>query len=316
MTQRSKKKKHRSAAHPHTHTGHGHVHQAAGRRLITALVLTLVFAGVEAIAGWWSGSLALLGDAGHMVTDAVALGLAAMAAWVATRPPSARHSYGLGRAEVVAALLNGLFMLVIVIGIVVEAIERLRTPQPVIGGAVMIVAAIGLAINITVAYTLRQGEATLNVRGALLHVMGDLLGSMAALVAGAVIYFTAWTPIDPILSLFICTLILLSSLYLIRDALHVIMEGVPAHLDLHEVGRALAKGHARIKSVHDLHIWSLSSGMTALSAHVVIDDMRHWDGVLQELSRLLRERFAIEHVTLQPETATYVLKPLGKRKND
>ncbi|MDX1488036.1 MAG: cation diffusion facilitator family transporter [Acidiferrobacterales bacterium] len=292
-----------------------HVHQAAGkRRLLTALTLTLTFAAVEAMAGWWSGSLALLGDASHMVTDAVALGLAAMAAWIATLPPSARHSYGLGRAEVVAALGNGLFMLVVVISIVVEAIERLRAPQPVLGGAVMIVAAIGLAINISVAYTLRQDEQTLNVRGALLHVMGDLLGSIAALVAGAVIYLTAWTPIDPILSLFICALILLSSVYLIRDALHVIMEGVPAHLDLHEVGRALAKGHSRIDSVHDLHIWTLSSGLIALSAHVVIDDMRHWDGVLQALSQLLRERFAIEHVTLQPETATYVLKPLRKER--
>lgn len=314
MAERSKNKQRSAGRLVHTHAGRVHAHQAAGKRLLTALTLTLTFAAVEAIAGWWSGSLALLGDAGHMVTDAVALGLAAMAAWVAARPPSARHSYGLGRAEVVAALANGLFMLIIVIGIVVEAIERLRTPQPVNGAAVMIVASLGLAINMAVAYTLRQGEETLNVRGALLHVMGDLLGSMAALVAGAVIYFTAWTPIDPILSLFICLLILLSSLYLIRDALHVIMEGVPAHLDLHEVGRALAKGHARIKSVHDLHIWSLSSGMIALSAHVVIDDMRHWDAVLQDLSGLLRERFAIEHVTLQPETATHVLKPLRKKR--
>jgi cobalt-zinc-cadmium efflux system protein len=215
---------------------------------------------------------------------------------------------------VVAALVNGLLMLVIVTGIVVEAVDRLQSPQPVIGGAVMLVAAMGLVINVTVAFTLSRGEDTLNLRGALLHVMGDLLGSIAALIAGAVIYFTAWTPIDPILSLFICLLILFSSLRLLRDALHVIMEGVPAHIDLQEVGRAMAGHDPRVRSVHDLHIWNLSSGVVALSAHVVIADMAHWQEILHGLSQLLRERFRIEHVTLQPETNTYVLQPLVEQK--
>ncbi len=287
---------------------HQHNHQQTGRYLLVALVLTLGFAAVEAAAGWWSGSLALLGDAGHMVTDAFALGLAALAARIAQRPPSRRHSYGMGRAEVVAALVNGLLMLVVVIGIVVEAIERLRAPQPVIGGAVMIVAGIGLAINIVVIMLLSRGERTLNIRGALLHVMGDLLGSVAALLSGAVIYFTGWTPVDPILSIFISLLILFSSVRLMRDALHVIMEGVPAHLDLHAIGQAMVSDAAGVQSVHDLHVWSVSSGTVALSAHVMIEDMSHWEEILLGLRRLLRERFGIEHVTLQPECGTHVLQ--------
>ncbi len=298
--------------HGHAHAGRGS-ERFVGRQLPFALALTLAFAAIEAIAGWWSGSLALLGDAGHMLTDGAALGIALLAAWVAARPPSERHSYGLGRAEVVGALVNGLLMLAIIIGIVVEAVKRLHAPAPVAGGVVMLVAAAGLAANVVVALLLSRGEQTLNVRGAFLHVMGDLLGSIAALISGAVIYFTGWLPIDSILSMFICLLILYSSLYLLRDALHVLMEGVPRHLDMQGIGRALAAADARIRSVHDLHIWNLSSGMIALSAHVVIDDMGHWEGVLDGLRALLRERFGIEHVTLQPETDTYVLKPVSNR---
>lgn len=298
--------------HAHAHAGRGG-ERFAGRQLPIALTLTLAFATIEAIAGWWSGSLALLGDAGHMLTDGAALGIALLAAWVAARPPSERHSYGLGRAEVVGALANGLLMLAIIIGIVVEAVKRLQAPAPVAGGIVMFVAAAGLAANVVVALLLSRGEQTLNVRGAFLHVMGDVLGSIAALISGAVIYFTGWLPIDSILSLFICLLILYSSLYLLRDALHVLMEGVPRHLDMQEIGRALAAADARIRSVHDLHVWNLSSGMVALSAHVVIDDMGHWQGVLEGLRALLRERFGIEHVTLQPETATHVLQPVSNR---
>ncbi len=298
--------------HAHAHAGR-RGDPFVGRQLPFALALTLAFAAIEAIAGWWSGSLALLGDAGHMLTDGAALGIALLAAWIAARPPSERHSYGLGRAEVVGALVNGLLMLAIIIGIVVEAVRRLQAPAPVAGGVVMLVAAAGLAANIVVALLLSRGEQTLNVRGAFLHVMGDLLGSIAALISGAVIYFTGWLPIDSILSLFICLLILYSSLYLLRDALHVLMEGVPRHLDMQEIGRAMAAADARVRSVHDLHVWNLSSGLIALSAHVVIDDMGHWQGVLDGLRELLRGRFGIEHVTLQPETDTHVLQPLPNR---
>lgn len=293
------------AAPPHHHS-EAHA-PATGNALLGALLLTLLFAGVEAVAGWWSGSLALLGDAGHMLSDAVALGLAAAAAWVARRPPSARHSYGLGRAEVVAALINGVLMLGIVAGIVFEALARLHAPQPVAGAAVVGVAAVGLAVNLVAMRLLAHGGNTLNVRAALLHVLGDLLGSVAALVAGGVIWLTGWTPIDPILSIFICVLILFSSLRLLGEALHVIMEGVPPHLDLAEIGRALAGADRRVTSVHDLHVWTLSSGLVALSAHVVIGDMQAWDGILANLRRVLHARYDIEHVTLQPESPVATL---------
>ena len=258
------------------------------------------FAVVEALGGWWADSLALLSDAGHMVSDATALGLAAFAAWVAQQPPSARHSYGLVRAEAVAALANGLFMLVVVGSIAYHAIERLRQPHEVDGGIVIVIATLGLVVNLVVVRILHSGEQNLNTRAALLHVLGDLLGSVAALLAGIVVTLTGWNPIDPLLSLLICALILASSMRLLRDVLHVLMEGVPPYIDLPEVGRAMAAVPG-VRSIHDLHIWTLSSGLVALSAHVVIDDMRQWTRVLSDLQRLLKERYAIEHVTLQPE---------------
>jgi cobalt-zinc-cadmium efflux system protein len=241
-----------------------------------------------------------------MFTDAVALGLAAAAAWLATRPPSARHSYGLGRAEIIAALANALFMLGVVGTLGAEALARLREPAAVHGGGVMLIAGVGLVINGMVAWVLSRSEASLNVRAALLHVIGDLLGSVAALTAGAVIHFTGWTPIDPILALVVCLLILVSTLRLLIESLHVVMEGVPLHLDLPAVGQAMARV-ARVRSVHDLHIWTLASGKIALSAHVVIDDLRQWESVLAELNRLLHDKYGIEHSTLQPETDVAVI---------
>lgn len=287
--------------HPADH--HHHRPQRVTNSLLVALALTLTFALAEALAGWWSGSLALLGDAGHMVSDATSLGLAAFAAWVARHPPSLRHSYGLGRAEVLAAVANALLMFLVVAGIVVAAITRLSSPTPVAGGVVMAVAVLGLLVNLIVVWMLRHGEQTLNTRVALLHVMGDLLGSVAALVAGAVIYFTGWMAIDPILSLLICGLILFSSFHLLREALHVLMEGVPMGTDMAEVGRAMA-GVGGVASIHDLHIWTLSSGRIALSAHVTMRDMQHWQATLAALQTLLHDRYAIEHVTLQPEQMT------------
>jgi cobalt-zinc-cadmium efflux system protein len=172
------------------------------------------------------------------------------------------------------------------------------------------VAALGLIVNIIVAWMLSHGEKTLNTRAALLHVLGDLLGSVAALIAGVVIYFTGWTAIDPILSLVICALILFSGFNLLREALHVLMEGVPASLDLPEVGLAMA-GAPGVTSVHDLHIWTLSSGTVMLSAHIVIKDMARWQEVLGALKELLHDRYNIEHITLQPESPiTQIISPL------
>ncbi|MFV1996689.1 MAG: cation diffusion facilitator family transporter [Acidiferrobacterales bacterium] len=297
------------------HGHHEHTHHSAitgSKALLLALALTLSFALVEAIVGWQSGSLALLGDAGHMVSDAFALGFAALAAWIAKRPASTRHSYGLGRADVVAAMVNGLFMLVVVLGIVIEAIERLRDPQPVAGAAVIGVALVGLIINIVVAVILSRSEQTLNMRAAMLHVMGDLLGSLAALSAGIVIYFTGWTPIDPILSLFISGLIVLSSLRLLRQALYVVMEGVPVHIDLTRVGKAMVEVDRSVINVHDLHIWALPSGTVALSAHLGVENLACWDQLLEQERDMLRQQFGIEHVTLQPEAGTHVLRPMSR----
>lgn len=291
------------ADHQHHHHGHG------GRPLVGALVLTMLFAAVEAASGWVGGSLTLLGDAGHMITDATALGLALLATWISKRPPSPRHTFGLGRAEVVAAMVNGLLMFAIVASIVVTAISRLQTPHTVSGGVVMVVAAVGLAVNLLVAFILSRGERTLNIRAALLHVMGDVLGSIAALVAGAVVYYTGWTPIDPLLSLLICVIILFSSVKLMTDSIHVIMEGVPPNIDLNEVGRSMA-GIEGVNSVHDLHIWMLSSGTVMLSAHVIVDDINRWERQLTDLHKLLQKRFNITHATLQPEPVTRIIHPL------
>lgn len=291
------------AHHHHHHPAPaGEQHGGVDRSLLWAFLLTFTLALIEAVGGWRAGSLALLGDAGHMFSDTTALGLAAFAAWVAHQPPSLRHSYGLVRAEAVAALFNGFFMVAVVIAISWQAVQRLQAPTPVDGVSVTLIAAAGLAVNLIVFRMLHAGEKTLNVRAAMLHVLGDLLGSMAALVSGLVIYFTGWTVIDPLLSFFVCALILVSSLRLLREVLHVIMEGVPQYLDLREVGAAMA-GVAGVAEVHDLHIWTLASGRVALSAHVVIHDLAQWDDQLAALRHLLHERYDIEHITLQPEPA-------------
>ena len=288
---------HSAADHNRAHHRHSHAH----RTFAWALVLTLSFSVVEATAGWWANSLALLSDAGHMLTDSLSLLLAAVAAWLARKPPSARHSYGLARAEILAALANSLLMLAIVAFIVFEAMERFQRPPQVNGGAVMAVAFIGLLINLGIGWLLARGEDSLNRRAALIHVIGDALGSVAALAAGLVIYLPGWMPIDPILSVVVSLLILTSTVNLLRETLHVLMEGVPRGLDLNRVGIALAKIEG-VRQVHDLHIWTLASGQVALSAHLSIVHLGEWPRILHEARHLLQDDFAIGHVTLQPET--------------
>jgi len=291
---------HDHASHDHAGHGHGHTHTGQGATLIIALVLTLSFAGIEALAGWWSGSLALLSDAAHMLTDSSALGLAAGAAWLARRPPSARHSYGLVRAEVMAALFNSLLMLVLIGYIVHEAIDRFGAPRDIKGSAVIGVAVIGLIINLVVAWVLSRGEHTLNSRAALLHVLGDALGSVAAITAGIVIVTTGWTPIDPLLSLLVAALILVSALRLLREVVHVLMEGVPGHVRLEVIGKHLATIEG-VTRVHDLHVWTLSSGTIALSAHLEIRELSDWPVILETARQTMDEQHGIRHVTLQPE---------------
>jgi cobalt-zinc-cadmium efflux system protein len=270
-----------------------------------AVAVTLAYAVIEVIAGLGFHSLALVSDAGHMFSDAVALGLAWFAAWLGSRPPGARHSYGLARAEVIAAFVNGIALLLVVVVIAVEAIERLMQPPSVNGLGVMVVAFVGLLLNVAVVVILSRGEHNLNLRAALLHVVSDLVGSVAALASGAVIYFTGWAPIDPILSLLIGLLILASTVQLLREALHVLMEGVPGSLRLEEVGKLLARIPG-VRNVHDLHIWTISSGRAALSAHMDVVDLMAWPQILEDARRILSERYQIDHVTLQPESGTAV----------
>ncbi len=278
------------------------------RVLFLALALTGGYAVVEAIGGWLAGSLALLADAGHMVSDTIALALAATASVIAQRPATPRHSYGFGRFEVVAATVNALFLAGVVVAVALAALDRFRNPVPVAGGTVLLVASAGVAVNIAVAWILSRGRPTLNVRAAMLHVFGDLLGSVAALASGIVILTTGWTTIDPILSLFICVLILVSCVRLLREALGVVLESVPRGIDLEEVGQAMARVDG-VRQVHDLHIWQVASGNVILTAHLVVDSLEAWEAVHARVLELLRTSFSIEHVTLQPElTPTAVVR--------
>lgn len=271
------------------------------RPLTAAFVLTLVVLVAEAVGGFLTGSLALLSDAGHMLTDAASLGLALVALRVAGRPPTLTKTFGYLRFEILAALLNGLTLWMVVAFIAWEAVQRLASPHPVDAGWMMGVAALGLAANLVTALVLgRAGTGGLNLRGALLHVFGDLLGSVGALVAGAIIWRTGWLAADPVMSLVICALILFSSWTLIRDAVNVLMEGTPRGLDVDAVQRALV-AEPGVCGVHDLHLWSVTSGFHALSAHVEVDAVLDRERVLRRLNFVLRERFGLTHTTLQIE---------------
>ena len=292
--------------HPHSHShatpppgAHAHGAGSNRRALAIALALTVAFSVVEAVGGWMSGSLALLSDAGHMITDGAALGLALFADYIARRPPSRRATYGYGRAEVLAAFINAIAMLAVVAAIGIEAVRRLLAPTPVAGETVVAIAIAGLLVNIAAAWVLSRASGSLNTRGALLHVLGDLLGSLAAVVAGGVIMATGWTPIDPILSIAVALLILRSTLQLLKQSTGVLMEGVPAHLDYEAIGRALA-GIPGVADVHDLHVWHIAAEGVALSAHVSLVRGGDWLAVLAQAKRILANEFEIRHATLQP----------------
>ena len=293
-------------SHGHDHGGHSHAHVPTGggphvtRVLWTVLALTAAFALVEVVAGFLAGSLALLSDAGHMVTDVAALGLALFANTVGRRAPSNRASYGYGRAEVLAAFVNAIVMLAVVAVIAIEAVRRLLEPTPVQGQTVFGVALLGLAINILCAWLLSRVSGSLNTRGAMIHVLGDLLGSLAAIIAGGVIMATGWMPIDPILSLVVSVLILRSTVLLLKQSTGVLMEGVPGHLDYNAIGQALARLPG-VTGVHDLHVWNMTAERAALSAHIALADGNVWPQTLANAQRMLARDFAIEHVTLQPD---------------
>ncbi|MFN3788936.1 cation diffusion facilitator family transporter [Massilia sp.] len=296
-----------STEHLHAHLDGDarHTHVIEGRSqaaLAMALGLTLLFAVVEVFAGFMSNSLALISDAGHMVTDAAALGLALLAQAIAKRPPSSRHSFGFVRAEALAAFVNSLAMLALVGWIAWEAVQRLLHPQAVQGGVVLVVAAIGASINLLVAWILSRDNQSINTRAALVNVMGDLLGSIAAIASGAIITFTGWVRVDPILSIFVALLILRSTSGILRESYHFLMEAVPHEIDYLEVGADL-KAIEGVLDVHDLHVWDMSPGHPALIGHLEIASLERWPTVLAAVRAMLREKHGIDHVTLQPEAA-------------
>jgi cobalt-zinc-cadmium efflux system protein len=288
-------------AHKKGDAQHTHSKQASNQNLLLiALILTLGFAGVEGAAAYFANSLALISDAGHMVTDAAALGLALLAQIISRRPPSPKHSFGFGRAEALAAFVNSLAMLALVVWIVFEAISRFYDPHQVDGFTVTVVASIGLLMNVVVAWVLSRDKKSVNTRAALVHVMGDLLGSIAALLAGVVIQLTGWMPIDAILSILVSLLILKSTISILRESYHFLMEGVPLHIDYLQVGKDL-RGVPGVLAVHDLHVWEMTPSFPALIGHIEIADMQEWPQIMSRINIMLLDQHGIDHVTLQPE---------------
>ena len=282
-------------------------------RLTWVLAITAVFMVAEAIGGVLSGSLALLADAGHMLTDVAALGLSVFAIRLSRRPPSTKRTFGYVRLEILAALVNGAALLVIAGLIIIEAWERFTVPVVVDGGLMLAVATLGLVVNLVGARLLHDhAHENLNVRGAYLHVLGDILGSVGAIAAGVVILSTGWTPIDPIVSIAIALLILWGAWGLVREAADILLESAPAHLDMDAILRDLCAIEG-LDEVHDVHVWTLTSGFVALSAHGIIDDPLQHTRILDEV----RERMGshgIAHVTFQIELrALYQLPSTGTR---
>ena len=288
-------------AHKKGDARHTHSKQASNQNLLLiALVLTLGFSGVEGAAAYFANSLALISDAGHMVTDAAALGLALLAQIISRRPPSPKHSFGFGRAEALAAFVNSIAMLALVLWIVIEAVSRFANPHKVDGLTVTVVAAIGLLMNIVVAWVLSRDKQSVNTRAALVHVMGDLLGSVAALIAGVVIQLTGWMPIDAILSILVSLLILKSTISILHESYHFLMEGVPLHIDYLQVGTDL-RNIPGVLAVHDLHVWEMTPSFPALIGHIEIAEMQKWPEIMARINTMLLDKHGIDHVTLQPE---------------
>jgi len=291
----------RFGEHDHGDSAYDHQSRPQGARpLAISVALTLGYAFVEVIGGLWSGSLALLADAGHMATDSAALLFALAANIIARRPVSDRHSFGLARVEVIAAFVNALAMLVVVAWIFYEAIDRLRSPVPVKGLGVFAIAGVGLLVNVAAAWALSKDRDNVNTRAAFIHVLGDLLGSVAAIAAGLIIHFGGPLVTDPLLSMFVAALILRSTFGVLRETTFVLLDSVPRGVDYRKVGLSLAQIPG-VLSVHDLHVWSMVPGRSALSAHVLVDDIERWPVVLHQARHILRRDFKIDHITLQPE---------------
>lgn len=301
--------------HDHNHDGsegHSHDHapsvgDANEKRVLWALLLTGSFMIIEVVGGLLSGSLALLADAGHMLADTAALGLAWAAFRIAKRPHDTRRSYGYHRFQVLAAFINGLTLLLIVIWIVVEAVQRLIEPVEVLGVPMLAVASAGLVVNIVAFAILHRGASeNMNVQGAALHVLGDLLGSVAAIAAAVVILWTGWMPIDPLLSVLVALLILNSVWRLIRRSAHILLEGAPDWIDETELKAQLTAAVPAVESVHHLHVWMLTQEHPMITMHAQVSEAANHNEVLVAITRFLSERFAITHATIQIETGDCV----------
>jgi cobalt-zinc-cadmium efflux system protein len=286
--------------------GHDHDRATKGRlnerRLFWAGLLTAVTMLAEVVGGFLAGSLALLADAGHMLTDAAALGLAWLAVRVAARPADWKRTYGFDRFEVLAAFTNGLALFFIAAAIFYEAVQRLMQPVEVLGGTMLVIAAVGLAVNAATLLVLRQGGGVnLNVRAALLHVMSDLLGSVAAIAAALVILWTGWTPIDPLLSMLITLLILRSAWLITRDAGHILLEAAPSGLDVREVQKDLEAAIPEVESIHHVHAWSLTQDRRLMTLHARISESAPPEQVAAAIKARLRQRHGILHATVEIE---------------
>ncbi|HSF04201.1 MAG TPA: cation diffusion facilitator family transporter [Methylomirabilota bacterium] len=285
---------------------HDHRETAAGRsrrRLVAVLVLTGTFVLVEIAGALWTGSLALAADAGHMLTDLGGLALALFAAWIAARPPTPAKTFGYYRVEILAALVNALVLLLVAGVILIEAYRRILAPPAILGGPMLVIAALGLGVNLFSAWLLHAGAAeSLNVRAAYLEVLADALASVGVLIAALVVILSGWTLVDPLISAAIAVFIVPRTWSLLTQAVNVLLEGTPAHLQLGEIAAAMARVTG-VRRIHDLHVWTLTSGREAMSAHVVVDDLAESSRLLEELHAVLHARFGIDHTTIQLEKA-------------
>ena len=291
----------------HSH-GHSHHHGGANgnrRRLAWACALAVMYMLAELAGGLYTGSLALLADAGHMLSDAAALLLSLFAIWICQRPPTPRRTWGYHRTEILAALANGATLVAISVYVLIEAFHRFQHPSKVQAPLMMGIAVGGLVVNLISLRILSGGKAeSLNVRGAWLHVLTDALGSVQAIAAGALIWAFGWSWADPVASILISLLVIYSAWDLLRETLGVLMEGTPGHIDVGEVRDALA-GVSGVVAVHDLHVWTITSGMESLSAHVVVEDEAMACTVLGRVRTTLHDRFGIDHLTIQVEPVAF-----------
>lgn len=305
-----------STSHNHLHDlphSHEHADSSGGRsrKLLFAFVLTTVMMVVEVIGGMWSGSLALLADAGHMMVDALALLLAVLGAWMATRPADARRSYGYGRMEVLVGFVNALSQFVLVGWIIYEAVIRLLHPGAILSGVMFVVAIAGLLVNLLVLRILHgHAHDDVNLAGASLHVLGDLLGSVAAILAALAIRWFGWLWPDPVLSMLVSLLILNSAWRLLRLSAHILLEGVPDGMDSAEVEASLRGADASIRDIHHLHVWQLASGSRMATLHAELHEHADSAPALQAIKRVLLERFDIQHVTVQIDPGECLDHPL------